>query len=339
MMNDPKIDQDVENQANMLDLVELFAGLWKRRNVVFLFTAAAALLAVVYLHLATYVYTAELKVVPIAGSSTNLTSKLGGLGNLAALTGVQLPQDSSGMQFRLYVEGLRSRFAADALAKNDDVMKVLYKTEWDEETKSWHESKSPIRYVAKAAKAILGVPDVPWQPPNGARIEKFLANKLDISEDPKKMVVTIQFEHSDPQFAVTLLAALNRAVDGELRRKAILRSSQNIDYLTRQLKTVTLAEQREAIIRSLGDQEKVAMMANSTASFAAETFGQPYVSYRPTSPKPGSVLMSAILVGIILGSLLASFAPEHLLVGVDAIARRLSLRRLFGSDRKKSSTA
>lgn len=299
--------------SDTIDLVALAQVLWRRRRVVYLCLGVGLILALIWLHIAPYTYTARMEVVPIQSSSSG-GSKLGGLSSLASMAGVSLPQDQSGFQFTLYIEGLHSRAAADALSKNQDLMKVLYPAEWDPATKTWRQPRGAMVTVVKTVKAFIGLPSAPWQPPNGARLQQYLEHAVDVSQDTKKPVVTVTFDHRDPAFAVAFLNALNKAVDGELRKKALFRSSQNIAYLSDQLKTVTLSEQREAIMHALSDQERSAMMANSTAAFAAETFGQPYQSYRPTSPLPAKIFGMALGAGLMIGIGLAFLAPLRWIV-------------------------
>ena len=338
-MSDLEENEIIGKDRNTIDLIELFAIVWQRRRVVYICALATLILSIIYLHIAAYTYTGVLKVTPIQASSSNLTGKLGGLGNLASLAGVQLPTDQSALQFRLYVEGVHSRFAADAMAKNVNLMKVIFKNEWDEGSKSWVRPSGPIPVAIRIVKLALGVPDYGWQPPGGAQLQLYMDDYVQVIEDPKSPVVTITYDNNDPQFAVTFLAALNAAVDGQLRQKSLRRSAQNIAYLSHKLDTVTLAQQREAIMQAWSEQEKAAMMANSTASFAVDAFGPPSAPYRPTKPKPVTVLGSAVLAGILIGIVAAFLVPAGFLRSSNRSASGQGLwsrlvdgiRRLFGA--------
>jgi hypothetical protein len=334
----------IKKDENTVDLIELLRVIWQRRRIVYICPLATLLLGIIYLHVATYTYTGVLEVTPIQTSGANLTGKMGGLGNLASLAGVQLPTDQSGLQFRLYVEGVHSRFAADAMAKNLDLMKVIFKGEWDEQSKSWVKPSGPISAIMGIVKRIIGAPDYPWQPPGGARLQKYMDTAVIVTEEPKSPVVTITYDNVDPQFAVAFLGALSNAVDGQLRQKSLRRTAQNIAYLTHKLDTVTLAQQRDAIMQAWGDQEKAAMLANSTASFAMDSFGPPSVSNRPSSPQPTMVLGSALLGGILIGVVAAFMAPAGFLGSSNRSASGRSLwsrlvdrlRGLFGAATKVS---
>jgi uncharacterized protein involved in exopolysaccharide biosynthesis len=293
-----KPDQD----AASVDVMELVHTVWSQRVVIFCCTAAALLIAVIYLHIASYVYTATSNVTPLPSSGGGgISSKLGSLGGLAEMAGVSLPTGSGSDQFQLFLEGLHSRFAADGLAKNTGIMKVLYSGEWDEGSHGWRRPASAISFVVRLFKPILGFPNYPYEPPDGARLQDYLVAKVHVTQDAKTPVVTITYDHRDPLFAVEFLKALDKVVDEQLRQKALSRSAQNIAYLSEKLKSVTIAEQREALAQTLSEQEKSAMMANSGAPFAVEAFGEPFASYRPTQPQPVMVLATALLAGIFIG--------------------------------------
>ena len=284
-----------------VDLVELLTTIWRRKWILFASVAGTLILAITYLHFATYTYTAELDVKPAQSSGNNPPRSSGGLSSLASLAGLSLPTDQSSTQFELYVEGLQSRAAADALSKDVNLMRVIFSSEWNEQTQTWEEPKSSIRPLIQAVKAVLGVPNYPYQPPDGGRLKIYMDARLKVNERPNKIIVTITFTHKDPQFAATFLAALDKLVDSKLRQDALFRSSTNVAYLSEKLKTVTVEEHRQAITQALIEEERNVMMANSNAPFAAEPFGGPTALFRPTDPDPWLTLASGALAGIVIG--------------------------------------
>lgn len=283
-----------------VDLFDLSIQLWHKRRIIVWSAVAGLIAASLYLHVATYLYTAELTVLPVQSGGGGLASKLGSLSDIASLTGITLPQDQSSTQFQLYLEGVHTRTVADALAPRADLMKVLFKNQWDAKTNTWRRPEGILTPIKKALKFLLGVPDYPWQPPNGAQLQVYLEKEVTVTQVPQKPFVTIAYQNKDPAFAVKFLASLHEAVETRLRQKALSKSKQYIDYLTGKLRTVTVAEQRQAILNALNDQEKSMMAASSDAPFAAESFGAPSASFRPTSPVPIVVLAVGLLGGTVL---------------------------------------
>lgn len=288
-----------------INLVELLTDIWKQRWLIASFIAASIIVAVIYLNGATYNYTAKLRVVP-AQSSQIGTGKGNGLSGLASMAGLNLPQDPGAMSFQLYTESLHSRSVADALAKRTDLMKVIFSSEWDEKKQRFIEPQPSIStYVVRGIKSLLGLPVYNWRPPGAARLQEYIESNVQPKEDVASPVVTITYEHPDPQFAVAFLTALHHVLDESLRQKALTRSTQYIDYLSAQLQHVTLAEHRIAISNMLFEQEKTKMMASSSLAFSADLFGPVTASIRPTSPRPSLVLAMSVVLGGVLGAFVA----------------------------------
>jgi uncharacterized protein involved in exopolysaccharide biosynthesis len=299
---------------------------WQGRRFILWTMLAAFLAGIGYLHFAKYYYTAELQVSPAQSSQgKGLASKLGGLSDLASMAGVNIPQDGDAMQFELYLEGIHSRGVADALAKRTDLMKVIFKSEWDDASHSWVNPSPAIVVLGKKLLAgILGVPTFDWRPPDGAQLQKYISDNVTVERNPKNPLVTISYDDVDPQFAVTFLDALHQVDDNMLRQKAQSRSEQYIQYLSDKLPTVTIAEHRQAIADALSDQEKSLMMASAHAAYAADPFGAPSASARPTKPDPITILGGSLFVGALIGAGLAVLWALGVFANLHWPGRRLS---------------
>jgi hypothetical protein len=293
-----------------IDLNQLVQRLWLRRRLVFASILGPVFLAIVYLHLAVYTYTATLMVSPVLSSSSNGISSIAGkLGGLASIAGIGMGNDEGTQAFMLYQEGLYSRDVAEQLAKNPEIMHTVYGTQWDAAAKQWIRPPSLMLSLIAIAKDVFGVPNRPWQPPNGALLQEYVVKTVELNTDPQKPVVTIAYHDENPQFAVKFLRELDRAVDNKLRANALVRANQYSSYLSDQLNKVTNTDIREALMTTLTDQEKAKMMASVTVPYAAQPFGLPSASRRPTSPRPFLVLLGAVFAGGLFGVLAALWLP------------------------------
>lgn len=319
-----------------LDLAQLFAIVLAKKKTVGITILCSLLLAVVYLHVATYRYTVLLKVAPAQSNSSSgrgLASALSGsgLGDLASMAGVNLGGGASGgSQFQLYIESLPSRSVADVLARRTDLMKVIFSREWSEENHAWHPPGGVLRSIANGVKSVLGYPPQKWQPPDGARLQDYLEDSVTIAQSAKQVLVTIKLVHEDPVFAEHFLEALHEVADNQLRQKTFVRSTQYIAYLNHILPTVTVAEQRQAIAASLNEQQKNLMMAGTRTSFAAEPFGGAYATEKPTTPVPTITILVAIVAGAFLGVIIVIVGASGWVSG---------LRRAVRRERKKERAA
>lgn len=288
--------------ADKVDIIGLLLALWHRRWLLVIITSAFVLLAIVYLQTAKYQYLVQLQVTPSQGAASQaMSSRLGGLGGLAAMAGINLGGDDAVSNFDLYLESLSGREVAATVAEDAEIMKVVFSGEWDEQTKTWRKPSSRTAGVRRVIKGILGIPDYPWQAPNGARMQLYLGDVIRVDRKPRSPIALIRTYQVDPTFGVKLLNAVHRAADTRLRAQALQRTDEYVRYLSSQLEVVTVSEHRQALAQAMSEQEKVRMMTRANTPFAAEPFGNATASLRPARPRPVAALAMGILGGGFVG--------------------------------------
>jgi uncharacterized protein involved in exopolysaccharide biosynthesis len=284
----------------LMDLVGMVRRHWKALLTPVI---VVPLLAVLYLHLATYRYRADLAVAPPQTSSSgSLGSSLGGgLGGLAALAGVGGASNAGGLNFQLYREGIMQRETAEALARDDWVLQSIFQSEWDAQRKVWAEPDTPVRTIRNALIGLLGVQGRGWSAPDAARLQDHIMEKVSVTTNSKSPVVMVSYTHPDPVFAARFLDRIHAVVDADLRQRLLARTGENIGYLSAKLQQVTIAEHRQALSQALSEQEKLRMTASSTVAFAAEPYGRASATRRPVSPNPVVALAVGVGLGVVLG--------------------------------------
>ena len=292
----------VEQTSNEINLSDVVAVLRQHRRALVLAPLVLVVCAIVYLHLTDPKYSVTLKVTPTASVTSTLPA---GFSGLAGLTGISIPSSSETVDFELYLEGLQSRETSAAVTENVELLQKLFSDEWSEEDSEWAEPTGLLRSVSTIIKAIFGVPNPDWRPPNAAKVNEFLDEELRIIRGRTGPVVTIMMEHNRPEVAQTLLIVLHEAVDSALRQKELDRTSAYVAYLQDQLARISVTEYRQSLQDILAEQEKRRMVASSNLPFAAEPFGQPTISLRPTSPRPVLAIFSSLLFGTLLGVIVA----------------------------------
>jgi uncharacterized protein involved in exopolysaccharide biosynthesis len=267
---------------------------------ILVFATAAVLLGVGYLHVATYLYTATLQVTPVEGSRDTLTSP--GVSSLASLAGINLPGGQGQSQMQLYLAALNSSETGAELARQPAITHALFAGQWDEEHHTWREPKSMLGGVSSFIKSALGFPPrASWHPPDAESLMGVVENSVSVDYKPTSPIATITYKNRDPEFARQFLLALHNAADQQLRERALARATKYIEYLSKQLESVTSAEHREALIQAMSDQETKRMAASASVSYSVDVFSPPTVTTTPTDPRPTVVLIAAFLVGIMAG--------------------------------------
>lgn len=290
------MEDNVPSRDAEVDIMEVLALLWARRLTIVIVTGCTIFLGTLYLRVATYTYTAELKVTPTQEDK----GLSGSFGNLASLAGVNIANTKSVSPFTLYLEGILSRQVAEMLIKRSDVMTTVFRGQWDGNENRWVEPESMLQPVKDVIKFVLGFPSYDWQEPSAADLERYIQKNVTVEEDQKTSIARVTFDHPNPDFAVKFLSYLHEATDQILRERTLVRSTQYIEYLQKKLDSVTVADHRAALVQALSEQEKLRMMASSNVAFAAEPFGPVTSSARPTSPQPAMVLALSALLGILI---------------------------------------
>lgn len=293
-------ESDVSDE---IDLMQMLQRLWSQWRLICVCVIVALVMAVTYLHFATYTYTATLRVIPAQGSRQG-PSLSGSLGGLASLAGISMSGDET-TPFSLFLETVQSRSVADALAKRPDIMKVVFEDQWNEQAGKFVSRESALKKGAAFVKGVLGVRNYEWEPPDGAQMKIYLKENLRVVHEHGKIIAELSFDHEDPSFAVTFLKATYEVADALLRQATLRRVNMNIDYLSRTLPNVTQADHRMALVKILSDEEKTKMLASSGAPHAAEIVDTPSASFRPTSPRPALVILLAIFAGLFFGAVVA----------------------------------
>ena len=259
-------------------------------------------LASIYLHRADYVYAAELKVYAAPSSSGKSAPK--GLGGLAALTGLSGGGDAIS-PFRFYLDGLYSPEVAKRMARDKTLMQTIFAGEWDKQNQRWRQPASLSGSVRSVVTGLFGLPQFGWQAPDADRLRGFIDYAVTVRQSVKTPIATIGFEYTDPVFAGQFLEKLHETVDSYLREQQAARTQGNIAYLSKKLRTVTLAEQRQALVTALTEEERQAMLAFGNAPYAADPFDVVNVSMTPMRPRPVPLLIGAALAGLLSGAVLA----------------------------------
>ena len=290
------------NSPWTIDVLQLAREAWARRDVLFATIAGVFVLAVILLHFLRPSYTVSLSVAPVSQNTAQLG---GGLGGLAKLAGVDIGGTGDTAQFQLFITGLTSRDAADQIALDQPLMRQLFPEQWSKEDQKWVEPHGAVHFLATIVKEVIGVPLVPWTPPSGADVQTMLADHLEVDYNPKSPAVSVRMQSKHPKVTLALLRKLTFVVDTQIRESALRRANDYVAYLKKRIDQEKVVEYKATLLDQLALQEHTRMMASAHVPFAMQTFSQPAVSKKPTSPKAVVMLILALFMGTGLGILLA----------------------------------
>ncbi|HEU4654941.1 MAG TPA: hypothetical protein VFS47_13210 [Steroidobacteraceae bacterium] len=221
-------------------------------------------------------YRAEVVMMP--QQLPNGADRLGGLGGLGALVGLNLGGDSNAT---VALATLRGRgFNAEFIASTG-MMPRLFPDRWDERTKSW---KGP--------------------PPSlNAAVDAFDRSGIrTIVEDRKSGTITVRITWRERQEAYDWVNKLIQQVNQTVRTRAIQDAQKSLGFLESELQRTGVLEQRQAIYKLMEAQLNQKMLATVREDYAFRVIDRAILPQPKDYVWPRPLMMTA--VGIILGALL-----------------------------------
>jgi uncharacterized protein involved in exopolysaccharide biosynthesis len=280
------------------DFGELGRFIWRDRRFVAIVTGVCLAIALLYLAVAPRKYTAIVVVAPVQESgSSSLSGALSQFAGAASALGVTLPQMGGGGEFGKFQELLTSTRVAGTMINGRDPRPKMFRSEYDAESG---------RYVGgsfggaldKIYRLAFGLPNS--HEPDAWDVSRYLGKQISLETESKTGLLKISFTHRDPAFAAGLLNQLVTTADGLLKADRGAIAIRKIAYFNEKLKSVTMAENRAALITLLMDEEKVMSVIQINAPYAARVLIPPRASSDPTQPNVPIVLALGLFGGFVL---------------------------------------
>ena len=255
-------------------LFELIVCAWRRRWLVVSLTAACAVISLPIVLMMPSWYRAEVVLVP----KDNRATTLGLAGQLAGLTsfaGIDIgPADTAEA-----VATLRSRDFAREFIQDNDLLPVLFASQWDPSAKTWRAS------------------DPQDQPDIRDGIEFFDGSIRSVSEDRRTRLVTMAIEWKDPNQAAEWANLLVERLNERMRKQALLEAEANVKYLQDELNATAAVALHQAISALLESEMQKVMLARGNRDFAFRVIDPADVPKRRSKPNRMLIVMAAALVG------------------------------------------
>jgi hypothetical protein len=273
----------------------------QHRLTVLVAMVVGVIVSVAYLHVAPRKYAVQLYIT--AATPTSKTPN--GLAALSSLAGLDLGS-AENPKFREFLAAIKSPVAAEAIIGNQAMVRTIFPREWSVSEGRWREPPSYLRAPGRIVKRMLGIPVVPWAPPDAARVYEYLKDNLKVMPDEKSGIVTLELDSERPRQTEALLVTLNQAIDNWMRAHDLQHATDDIDYLSAELSKATVEELRVALASALSDQEKERALASAPLPYVSDMLGTPTFSKRPAYPKAIPVLLGGVMIGFLVGFFIAA---------------------------------
>lgn len=290
---DEQQPDDMTSDMDSLDLTAVLGALRRGWKTVLVCAIAALVFEAIALRDTPPLYRVEMQAAAVSPGHDSAP------GAPASVGRPERQQSEDRTQFNAYLESLGSHGMADELAENPTVLKAMFPEKWDTTKNAWRQGPSTAQRFEAGLRSLLGWRVAAWQPPGGIEVRQFLATIIVDKDLKNHNLASIHMRSTRPDFAVSLLALLNRVADKRLRARALEQSRQAIA----DLEAMPNAQTDKAVLRALDAQQDIEVAALSKAPFAAQILDGPSAERDP-SDRPFKALIAALFLGIAAGLML-----------------------------------
>ena len=290
-------------ENNEIDLRELFVSLWRGKWFIVFCLFVAIVAASAYLRNADRLYTVNYIFQPT--SNDDIAPTFSGFGGIASLAGITLPT-SSGSDFSTYKFLLISEEVAAVLLKDKDLVKEIFRSEWDENSNSF--GKPQMNLLGKFKNSIktmlTGKEKIGYIRPNAARLSQWFQKNITITSNRETGFLKLSSETNSPDLIKSIMIKVTDTTDSLLKDRYIATAEEMMLFYQTQLSKARAREHREALAKLIAQEDQKLMLASKGDYFVAEPLTAPSVSLYPTSPKSTLILALAIVLGTFIGATL-----------------------------------
>lgn len=271
-----------------IDLGELFSLLWKRKVTIVAVSLVFGILAGVAAFLMTPKYEVNVLLKPVDRGEQLANSSLSRrFGGVASLAGINLagPTDDA----TIAIATLKSRHLVTTFIKEENLLPVLFDTQWDAEKGAW--------ILDKGMWFRGGEPPTLWD-----GHEFFEEDVMRVNEDLETGLVSLQITWTDPNVSVAWADALVKRANAYLQEKAKREAESNLAYLRQQMESAKMGEIRIALADMVTSEMERAMMASVSDEYAFRIVDPAAPPDLDDFTSPKRLLM--VVLGILFGGLL-----------------------------------
>jgi uncharacterized protein involved in exopolysaccharide biosynthesis len=133
-----------------------------------------------------------------------------------------------------------------------------------------------------------------------------------VSEDRRTGLVTLKVDWPDPVLASEWANLIAGEINRTVRDRALASAAQNIEYLTDQLRSTNIVSLEQSTQRMLEVETQKLMVARGNDEFAFRVIERADVPKDPVRPRRLLLVFASVLLGGLLGTLLALVRSREL---------------------------
>ncbi|WP_345010962.1 Wzz/FepE/Etk N-terminal domain-containing protein [Pseudaeromonas paramecii] len=286
-----------------IDLMELFAALWRGKLWILATTVLGAALAVAVALWLPNIFHAEAKLAPSAEQQGGGLSALAGqFGGLASLAGISLGgggTDKTG----LAVEVAKSRhFLTGFIRQHHLEVAIMAATGMDKGTGEL--IINPALYAVGEKKWVRNVKPGQSVEPTDWELYKAFSKLVSVDQDKKTGLVTVGVDYYSPALAKQWVDWLVADLNAVMKQRDLADTQRNIAYLKDQLARTSVADMQTVFYKLIEEQTKTLMLAEVNPDYVFKTLDPAVVPEEKAKPKRALIAVLGTLLGGMLGVML-----------------------------------
>jgi uncharacterized protein involved in exopolysaccharide biosynthesis len=283
---------------DLMNLARTILGEWRA----FYFTLALATVAGIFLALfSTPVYRARVVLAPQTSTDgSSLGSMVAGRlgGGLSSLAGLGGDQQAEGLAVQLQSRALLYQFI-----NRYHVQRQLFPDLWDDANQRW--LRKPIGKVAWVRQLLTGEREKVQYGPTLEDAYIALTGKLNVSVDSQANLIDMSLDWKDPKVGADWANGIVKLLNDQARNRTVSSSSLRVKYLQAQISAAASVETRSAMINLIQTNIETIAAARSESEFALQIIDPAVSTGIPVWPKPLLILVLSVIVGSLLGGIVA----------------------------------
>jgi len=275
-----------------IDLYDLVLALWRRRNVIILFSSVAAIISLsIALFWFSNVYTSSATLMPKNPDSSGVSLKSLGLPDLGGLSGIMGGSGTDNPNLNLAKKLLTARgFIVDFVEKEDYLPEILV-------SEDWNPASNSLIYDGKGYDS--NKDKLTFQPTHDDIYKNFM-DRLFYSVDRETQFISIEFQHFSPYFAKEVLTKLIIEVNSEVRRREVERTKKSIEYLNNQVEKTSSVDLKFLFNKLRESNLKNLMLAEIDEYFVLDVVDPPTLPSKKSFPRRALICTFGTFFGFCL---------------------------------------
>ena len=278
-MNESKSILDYESNDG-IEISTIIAIFKKNIKLFVASIASITFLSIIYSLLITPVYQAEVIAIP-AEKSSSLGSITSSFSGLASIAGIDLPSGPAD-DIQTTIAIADSKKFNILFVNQQNLLPVLFKEDWDEDTKSWIDNEPPSELSAQAR----------------------MRAQYSIGYDKRDGIVSFTMNWDNPEMAAKYANKFVSSINNYIRDDEILEAEKSIEYLKKEIEKTTLVDIKNVLNSLIQEQLQTIMLANVREDYAFKIIDPAMVPKTRIKPQRRQIVILGFIFGLIFGSFL-----------------------------------